>query len=262
MNDNLNNVRLWPDFDESMQYSYKYCNERTHNDEWDIIKNRYNLLKEEKKLIDKIPKIIHQIWIGKEMPNNEKRMCEAIKNSLDSSWQYILWTEKNIHTLKQFKTIEYFLQTPNSGQKSDLLRYVILNELGGVYLDTDFIPCKGFDDLLDLEFFCGIAFDSGPGVFNGLIGSTPNNILINDLLELDRPLQYNDGMSLMDSTGPFFLTRKLFKNLNNITDAVALPNSFFYPYPNFDICRTIGFNYKNYLKPETICCHMWSSAWM
>jgi mannosyltransferase OCH1-like enzyme len=256
------NERQWPEFDQSMQYSSKYCNERRAEERWSILKDRYNCLKNQRQSENKIPKIIHQIWIGREMPENEKRISNAIKNSFNNSWEYILWTENNIKELKNFKNIELYNQTPNLGQKSDLLRYAVLKEFGGIYLDTDFIPGKGFDELLDLDFFCGIAYDSEPSVFNGLIGSTKDNLIIQDLLELDRPLQYHDGMALMDSTGPFFLTRKLFKNLNDIFYAVALPNSFFYPYPNFDFCKTLGNNYQDYLKPETICCHMWSSAWM
>jgi len=258
----MTTTRQWPKFDDSMCYSYKYCNERTEHNNWNTLKNRYNTLNSQIKTQDSIPKIIHQIWIGNEMPANERKMCLTVKESLDTSWEYILWTEQDIKKLRNFKNYQYFIQTPNLGQKSDLLRYAILSEFGGVYLDTDFIPCKSFNSLINLDFFCGIAYDSDPGVFNGLIGSTKNNAIINDLLELDKPLQYHDGMALMDSTGPFFLTRKLFKNFNSVPNAVALPNSFFYPFPNFDICRTLGNNYQNYLKPETICCHMWSSAWM
>jgi mannosyltransferase OCH1-like enzyme len=254
--------RAWPDFDISMQFSYKFCNERIELSNWELLKQRYKNLKQQNSSEQLIPKIIHQIWIGREMPENERRMCQAVKDSLDSTWKYILWSEHDINKLSNFKNYQYFIQTPNPGQKSDLLRYAVLSEYGGVYLDTDFIPYKNFDELLNLEFFCGIAYDANPGVFNGLIGSTKNNDIIKDLLILDRSLQHHDGMALMDSTGPFFLTRKLFKNFNSVTNAIALPNSFFYPYPNFDICRKLGNRYQEYLKPETICCHMWSSAWM
>jgi mannosyltransferase OCH1-like enzyme len=255
-------LNLWPNFDESMQFSYRYCNEQIEHSNWNILKDRYNTLKLQSNSQKLIPKIIHQVWIGKEMPESEKRMCQAIKDSLDPTWEYVLWTEHNIKKLDNFKNYQNFIQTPNAGQKSDLLRYAILSEYGGVYLDTDFLPYKSFDELLNLEFFCGVAYDANPGLFNGLIGSTKNNAIIEDLLILDRPLRYHDGMALMDSTGPFFLTRKFFKNLDKVSRAVALPNSFFYPYPNFDLCRALGNNYQNYIKPETICCHMWSSAWM
>lgn len=252
----------WPEFSDSMQFSYKYKNEKQCIDDWAIVENRYKQIKNNQTGSQKIPKIIHQIWLGKKMPRFEKELCEQIKNSLDPSWQYILWTEENINNLKNFKNKKLFENTPNPGQKSDLLRYAVLNEYGGVYLDTDFLMVSSFDSLLDLDFFCGLSFDDKPNLFNGLIGSSINNPLVESLLVHDRPLQHHDAMLLMDSTGPFFLTRKFLQNISLCLNAVALPNSFFYPYPNFDQCKTLGPDYKNYLKPETVCCHMWSSAWM
>ena len=254
--------KKWPEFQVSMQFSYKYKNEKQDIEDWQNIENRYLQIKSKPRSEKKIPKIVHQIWLGKQMPHFEKKLSDQVKNSLDSSWQYILWTEENIQNLQTFKNKNLFHTTPNQGQKSDLLRYAILNEFGGVYMDTDFLIVSNFDELLDLDFFCGISFDEKPNLFNGLIGSSPNNNLIKELLNLDKPLQYHDAMLLMDSTGPFFLTRKFLQLLSNCADIVALPNSFFYPYPNFDQCKTLGTNYKDYIKPETICCHMWSSAWM
>lgn len=257
------NIRShWPNFEDSMQFSYNYKNKKTHSDDWAIISNRYEQVKHTPVQTSKIPKIIHQIWIGNSMPRMEQELTLQLKKSLDSSWTYKLWTEENINELNYFKHKPLFEATPNYGQKSDILRYAILSECGGIYLDTDFLMLKPFDEFLDLDFFCGISFDSKMEVFNGLMGSSANNAIINDLLNFDTPLRYTDAMSLMDSTGPFFLTRKFLKNLNECQTAVALPNSFFYPYPNFDYSKPLGPNYKNYLKSETVCCHMWSSSWM
>jgi mannosyltransferase OCH1-like enzyme len=251
----------WPTFDESMRYSSNYRNELVFKEQWEALKNRYEIYKTKPTKQNIIPKIIHQIWLGNSIPDLEKKMCEKIAQSLDSSWQYILWTEKNIKDLNFFKNFDLYNQTPNFGQKSDLLRYAVLNEMGGIYLDVDFLPVKPFDDLLDLEFFCGIAYDKSPNVFNGLIGTTQNNPLIQDLLELDRPLQYHDALLLMDSTGPFFLTRKLFENIIKNENIVAFPNTFFYPFPNFAEARSLGDNYKDYFQPETFCVHLWHSRW-
>lgn len=252
----------WPEFQDSMQFSYKYKNEKQCIEDWTKIEKQYTHIKTLPNSSLKIPKILHQIWIGKEMPQFEKQLSAQVRDSLDSTWEYILWTEKDIDKLKNFQNKNLYNSTPNPGQKSDLLRYAVLSEYGGVYLDTDFLMISNFDSLLDLDFFCGLSYDEKPNMFNGLIGTSPNNPIINELLNHDRPIQYHNAMLLMDSTGPFFLTRKFLQNIDNCTTAAALPNSFFYPYPNFDQCKVLGPEYKNYLKPETICCHMWSSAWM
>jgi len=253
---------MWPDFDSSMANSFKYNHERQCDAEWDVLRNRYEQINNNKTNSKSIPKIIHQIWLGSSMPDSEKRMSAAIKDSLDSTWEYRFWSDSDVASLNNFKNYDLFLSSPNMGQKSDLLRYAILKEYGGIYLDTDFLPFGSFENLLGFDFFCGIAYDNVPNIFNGLIGSTKDNAIINDLQDLDTELVYNDAMALMNCTGPFFLTRKFFKNIYKEPRAVALPNSFFYPYPNFDFCKSQGNNFRNYIKPETICCHMWSSSWM
>lgn len=256
------NKLIWPSFSESMKYSYDYMNTKAELSQWNIIETRYTELKHREIQTQKIPKIVHQIWLGGNMPEAEQKMVEQVKTNLGDDWSYMLWTEKDIAKLSNFANEELYNQTPNYGQKSDLLRYNILHEIGGVYMDTDFILLRQFDELLDLDFFCGVSYDNQPSLFNGLMGCTPGNDLITDLLTLDRPLMHNDAMKLMDSTGPFFLTRKLFKHIKTNNNICVLPNSFLYPLPNFDRSKSKGADYKSYLQQESICCHMWSSSWM
>ena len=252
----------WPSFSNSMKYSYHFNNLKTDLDKWSIIEDRYAEIKSREIQENRIPKIVHQIWLGGNMPDSERKMVKQVKENLGKDWEYILWTEENISNLKNFKNIEMFNQTPNFGQKSDILRYNILSEIGGVYLDTDFIILKQFDELLDLDFFCGVSYDDNPTLCNGLIGCSPNNNLINSLLEFDKPLVHNDIMKIIDSTGPYFVTRKVFKHITEDKNICILPTSFFYPLPNFDISKSKGTDYRNYLEKESICCHMWSSSWM
>lgn len=251
----------WPSFDASMKLSLEYNNSRTQHDKWETISTRYNTIKERPNGVDVIPKIIHQVWIGGNMPSREIEMCENIKNiALSNGWKYFLWTENDIHKLKAFKNREQFDSTPNNGQKSDLLRAQILYEIGGVYLDTDFILFKMFDDLLDLDFFCGVAYDGFPSLFNGLMGCSPNNKIIEDMLDLDLGVGYKDSMDIINTTGPYLTTRKVFKHIQTFDNMVVFPVSFFYPFPNTDINKRP--DYRIYLEPETIACHIWSGSWM
>lgn len=245
-----------------MQLSLNYESSYKDHGEWMLLEQNYTFYKNKAPGEQKIPKILHQIWLGREMPDFEKKLCNQVKQSLPSDWQYILWTEETIANLSNFKNIDLFNITPSFGQKSDILRYAILYEYGGVYMDTDFLLLRDFNQLLDLDFFCGISYDKEPTMFNGLIGSSPGNKIITNLLTFDAPLQYADAMSLMNSTGPYFLTRKVFNNIKKMDSVVVMPVSFFYPFPNFDIFKTKGNNYETYITEESICCHMWSSSWM
>jgi len=251
----------WPTFDESMKLSLGYNNSKTQQNKWNLLIDRYNLIKNAPTQQYKIPKIIHQVWIGGNMPLREQEMCKQVKDlAQKNNWEYFLWTENDINQLNEFKNINEFNNTPNNGQKSDIIRSQILYEYGGVYLDTDFILLKMFDDLLDLDFFCGVAYDGFPSLFNGLVGTTPGNVIIADMLNLDMNISYRDSMDIINTTGPYLTTRKVFKHLENFNSMLVLPVSFFYPFPNTDINKQP--DYKVYLQPETIACHVWSGSWM
>lgn len=251
----------WPSFESSMSNSYYYNNERKLQNEWAAIESIYNKIKLRPQQAETIPKTIHQIWLGGELPARQQQQCESLKTQLPEDWDYILWTDKTIQDLPSFKNYNHFLKTPNFGQKSDLLRLEILFHFGGIYCDTDFILTRPFTELLDLNFFCGIAYDREPNMLNSILGSSAKNSIIADMLDLDKDIKWGDAMEIIDTTGPYLITRKLFKNIH--TDSIlALPNSFLFPFPNFDICKKRGNDYRQYINKETFCCHMWDCSWM
>jgi inositol phosphorylceramide mannosyltransferase catalytic subunit len=248
-----------PEFEISMKFSLDYMF-KEKVELWEVLQKRYNNFKNTPKSDNRIPKIIHQVWIGSDIPQQEKQWVLNVQQSLPSDWSYMLWGNNDIEKLKYLDMDLYqrLGKTRNGiAKQSDLIRYAVLFEYGGVYIDTDFILHKKFDSFLDLDSFLGIAFDKTPNVFNGLIGSKPKSKLIESLLILDRSIEGD----VMDVTGPWFVTRRLFENLNN-ENVVAFPCTFFYPYPNFARCRSLGNNYKAYIQQESICTHLWSSSWM
>jgi len=252
----------WPAFSDSMQYSVYYKNDIKQVEGWNKLTTRYNNYKNSPSTSQKIPKIIHQIWLGGDVPPGEQQRCLNIEKSLPPGWSYKLWRDSDVQELATFKNKAQFNTTNCLGQKSDLLRMEILNNIGGIYLDTDFEVYKDFNNILDLEFFCGIAYDREPTLLNSIMGSSPGNNFIKSLLELDKPLKWSNSIEVMDTTGPYFLTRKFFSEIDKNNNIVAFPNSFFFPFPSFNICKTIGNDYNNYIKNETMCCHLWCCSWM
>jgi mannosyltransferase OCH1-like enzyme len=258
---NITSRKLWPDFKSSMKNSFEYLLEEEKTSEWNIIIKKYDNIKVKPPGTLKIPKILHQIWLGGPMPKKEKDCCDKLKNNLPNDWEYILWTEKDISKIANFQNKKAFEDTPNLGQKSDILRLEILNQYGGVYCDTDIILFDQFNKLLDFEFFCGLTYSKFPEIMNSVLGSTPNNNIIKNLLIFDKLPSWKDAMDIIDTTGPYHLTRKIIPQIENNNIAV-LPNSFFYPYPNNKDFRKQGENILEYIEPETICCHLWACSWM
>jgi mannosyltransferase OCH1-like enzyme len=203
----------WPSFDASMSNSFYYNAERKQESDWKLLEEKYNKIRVRPQQKEVIPKTIHQIWLGGVMPTKQEQQCISVRKSLPDNWDYILWTDDTVHNLPSFKNYDQFLKTPNFGQKSDLLRLDILYNFGGVYCDTDFIINRPFTELLDLDFFCGIAYDREPNVLNSIMGCSVKSPIIEDMLNLDREVTYGDAMEVIDTTGPYLTTRKLFKNI-------------------------------------------------
>jgi len=68
-------------------------------------------------------------------------------------------------------------------------------------------------------------------------------------------------MDIIKTTGPWYLTKKLFKKINTLKNIVVLPLAYFYPYPNFEHDRSKGHEYMDYVNIKTICIHLWNSRW-
>lgn len=138
-----------------------------------------------------VPKIIHQIWIGPyKKPSIWTDTFEKDYISANPGWEYKLWTDENIDELLcDFPIIEqiYDTETTYNG-KSDLLRYLILYQYGGIYIDADsvWVNNKNFDDLLSEvnSTECFVAFEpSGLNICGGVMGSSKNNEYIKLLME-------------------------------------------------------------------------------
>jgi mannosyltransferase OCH1-like enzyme len=243
-------------FSDLMQNSSSYKT-RTLQDKWTLLENMYdkNIASDG---IVRIPKIIHQIWLGSGIPNDLYECIDSIKEN-NPGYKHIIWTDESLDGF-EFKNKELFNSCKNPGQKSDILRYAILEKYGGVYVDADFIGIKSFDELLHLEFFTGVSYDQEPTLFNGLIGCIPGHplmVALNDIPEV----RDNDGMDVIKTTGPWFLTKKLFNYINNLEKSVVLPVAYFYPYPNFPRDKVRGDDYLQYSTIKTICIHLWNSRW-
>src|SRR5579885_317918 len=132
----------------------------------------------------KIPKIIHQIWLGSEFPAEYRDWQQSWINH-NPDWEYKLWTDENIKELV-LTNKKYFDEAINFGEKSNILRYEILYQFGGVYVDCDFECLKSFDPLVHAyDFFCGLISGKGRiiNINNAVIGSVPGHPILKKCIE-------------------------------------------------------------------------------
>jgi len=150
-----------------------------------------------------IPKIIHQIWIGpRPIPDKYKKLTESWKQKFPD-WQYKLWTNNEVEEFK-FKEKDLFNLASSYQEKSDILRYAILREYGGLYVDMDYEAINNFGDILSKYDFIGSiepTHANNIAISNAIIASKPKNPLFEKLLKVIRKNWHSVEKSFIDEVG-------------------------------------------------------------
>ncbi len=211
---------------------------------------------------DKIPKIIHQIWIGpRPVPNKYKRWMKSWK-SLNKSWEYKLWTNNDLKDINLINQ-KLFDDINNIGFKSDILRYEILYKYGGLYIDTD-LECisKIPEKFCHYDFISCIVFKNTPQIANGAILAKPNSLLISKIINnISKPKDQTSSLDILKSSGADLVTKEYFQLKKEYKDkCLILPTNYFYPWPNFLISSNIEI--MKFINEKTIGIHYWEVSWM
>ena len=240
-------------------------NNKNGDPRWKILETLYDnwQLKKGHNVKQIIPKRIHQIWLGGDLPEKYVRLAGELKK-INSEYEYRLWTDKDVKGFN-LKNLELFSNIENKGSKSDIFRLEILEKYGGIYLDTDFEAVKPFDDLINLDFFSSTGHSNDPEVINSIIASAPNNKIISKCVEeLQRRKSFvrNDIASIMYNTGPYFLTRIFFNHVDISDNYVVFPNKYLAPlhgkYRNRPYDKKFIHSFTN---ENTYCIHLWHTTW-
>lgn len=174
----------------------------------------------------KIPHIIHQTYKSESIPDLYWENIKSVVKQ-NPSWTYYFWSDASARKLiaerhpALLKTYDGYNQGIKRG---DALRYVILYEFGGVYLDMDYEVIRPFDRATT-KYSCIIA----PEVFEHSAFLYKKEILIMNCIMFSR-LKHPFFKHLMDklpeaaksnillhATGPLFVTKE-YLTYNNMTD--------------------------------------------
>jgi hypothetical protein len=107
----------------------------------------------------RIPKVVHQIWIGtRPMPERFRAYRETWLKTMPE-WEHRLWTNQEVAEYRFVDPIleELFSRPLTIGERVDILKYDLILKYGGVYADTDCVCLRPFDILVEnYDFFGGI----------------------------------------------------------------------------------------------------------
>mgnify|MGYP000051498914 CR=1 FL=1 len=136
----------------------------------------------------KIPKVIHQIWIGdRDMPDHCRRYVDKMK-LLHQDWSVKLWGNEVFDLYSDDEFLNHWMTHPDPGGHlkwayiSDRIRLLLLRDFGGIYVDVDAQPIRSFNMILEElppepTFFAGMkqSQDNFTLIDCTVYGSAPNS---------------------------------------------------------------------------------------
>lgn len=219
-----------------------------HEDIINVYSNTNNISTISRILLNKIPKVIHQIWIG----NKEKPQIflDSFKN-MHQDYEYILWNEDEIKKRNMtFECQDKINEIKELCGKTDIMRYEILYKYGGIYIDADTFCLEKIDDLMTEESFHYENEELNPDLIaNGFIIVKPNNSIMKECIERIKIIKDINSHKPFKITGPYLLKNVLYDS--NIKFKI-LPSYTFLPYHHLN---------KVYLDNGKVYgLHMWGST--
>ncbi|NDV64199.1 glycosyltransferase family 32 protein [Bacteroides sp. 224] len=198
----------------------------------------------------KIPLIIHQIWSGVEepLPQYFEILSKTWKHDYPD-WKYEFWDNERMNKFIIENYPEYwerYNKFQYNIQRWDAIRYLILNQMGGMYVDFDYESIQPLDPLLLDKTCCfsqePISHYRNTGVKsftfnNALILSTPNHFFMKKIItevfsekNISKRCE-NKAQTVFETTGPFVIN-KVYKNLTKeeMSQVHLIPPEFVSPF--------------------------------
>lgn len=207
-----------------------------------------------------IPKIIHYCWLSNEpFPELIDNCIKSWKKKL-IGYEFVLWDTKkfdvnsNLYVKQAYEAKKYAFA-------SDYIRLYALYNYGGIYLDSDILIYKSFDELLNRKAFTG--FENKHSIAAWILASQKGNPLFAELLSHyeHRSFLFPDGSyDMTPNVKP--ITKTLIKHGLKLNDEYqeldmisVFPRTYFCPMiPNSDEPDCYSEN--------TYTQHMFNAGWI
>jgi mannosyltransferase OCH1-like enzyme len=202
-----------------------------------------------------IPRIVHRIWLGSDIPRVARRFGESWEHHCPG-WEVRTWRDWDLPPLINQRAFD---EVTHPSQRADLARLELLWRFGGVYVDTDFEALRPIETVLD-GVDCFLASEDRRFVGTAIMGSRPGHPFIGRLVErASASIAAHPGEPPNRQTGPFFVTAELkaYQRTNGRRDGVVVfPVDLFYPYHYSEPER----RYDDF--PGAVAVHHWTGSWV
>ena len=253
-----------------------------------LLYERYNPELVCKRTYPVIPRIIHHVWFGVPLSDEDKQL-RATWQQFHPEYRFILWTDRlsndqdalcvrswqeldNVLLLTNeqyivvyvaelaFDNRIFFDEAINYGERSDILKYEIVYQVGGMYVDFDFECLKPFDDLFDrYDFFTGIQpLDTNVEQLGAaLFAAKPDHSVLRYAVETIKDDHHM--RQIIIKTGPIHFSQAFIAKagLEHTID-IAFPASYFYPCGY----QQQGKPRSAWMRSDSYAVHHWSGSWL
>ena len=197
-----------------------------------------------------IPKIIHQLWEGASLPELCKQLGKTWK-AHHSDWRYEFWDGDRMRSFvkNHFPHLEdACLSFKYNIQRWDVIRYLILYQTGGMYVDFDYECLEPVDDYVADPGICYFAMEPedhcvnffGQSTFtNALMVTCPDHPFFKKIIDhifFDAQYVYTDNKihDVHASTGPVML-RETYHKYPNKDEIVLWPEELVSPWSKNEV---------------------------
>ncbi|RYY62881.1 MAG: hypothetical protein EOO05_01120 [Chitinophagaceae bacterium] len=214
-----------------------------------------------------IPKIFHYCWYGGDpLPEEYIENIEGWK-TLNPDWTVKRWDETNSPL-----DVPY-LQTAFAAKMwanmSNYIRFHVLAEEGGVYLDTDIRMIRSFDALVAEQCFLGFEEGEVPGsvywVNDAVVGCVAGHEFIRQCLR--KITTDYDGTEDANLSAPQLVTTILRENFGlthygaqMLGDIRLYPTEVFYPVHYKEMYKMADLDAN--IAESTLAVHTWGRSWL
>lgn len=162
-----------------------------------------------------IPHIIHQTWKTNTVPKKWQSFTRKVRK-LNPDWSYRLWSDDDNDAFVKEEFPDFypvFSDFPKGIMRADVIRYLIMYKMGGVYLDLDYEMLAPFDFgeheiVLPLNN-CPQSGGTRDELGNCIFASEPGHPFWKDVIDelKNNPPVIKNYHGVVNATGPGLLTR-------------------------------------------------------
>ena len=131
-----------------------------------------------------IPRILHYIWFGNNPLTPLAQQCLASWNAVMPDWTIMRWDESNFNIAAAPIYVRQAYEARKFAFVSDYVRLWVLEQYGGVYVDTDVKVLKSYELLLNDTAFIGLEESKAHLPGTCVMGCEPHCKWVKDMLAL------------------------------------------------------------------------------